>query len=73
MGIAIGEFGPTGASSSTQVLFSFKSVKFLGVISDVSWDVGRGVRILIKKLIIKLVCETNLLRLINLSLAHILL
>jgi hypothetical protein len=46
---------------------------FLGVTSDVSWDVGRSVRILIKKTnyITRLETETNLLSLINPSLAHV--
>jgi hypothetical protein len=32
-------------------VFSFWGNKFYGVTLDVSWDVGRGIRILIKKLI----------------------
>jgi hypothetical protein len=35
----------------------FQGCKILGVISEVSWDVGRGVRILIKKLITELACK----------------
>jgi hypothetical protein len=37
-------------SLSFQAVFSF-GVKIFGITSDVSWDVGRGVLILIKKLI----------------------
>jgi hypothetical protein len=43
-----------GDKNLTKALFSFKGVKFWNVTSDVSGDVGMGVRILIKKLITEL-------------------
>jgi hypothetical protein len=41
----------------TMALFRSRAVKFWEVTSDVSWDVGWGVQILIKKLIIELACK----------------
>jgi hypothetical protein len=54
--------------------FSSKGENFWGVISDDLWDVGRGVLILIKKTNLHNSFEnheTNLLSIINQSLAYV--